>query len=161
MTEIIPIARARTSGPTSSSKGLEPTGWAPQQIYVLFTSLEETLHAVRVAGRLASAIGSGVTVIDFRAIGFGAPLDHPAGLSPVETDAFRARLAEEDGDVRVRVCLCRDVRQAVRSVIDGRSLIVIGGRRHWWPTASTRWQRIVEKEGYVVVFVNDAIEERR
>ena len=161
MTEIIPLTRARTGGATSGRPGREPTTWAPQQVYVLFTNLEETLRAVRVAGRLASAIGGGVTVIHFRSIGFGAPLEHPAGLSPVETDAFRARLAAEDCDARVRVCLCRDTRQAIRSVIDGHSLVVIGGRRGWWPTPSNRWRRMLEEEGYVVVFANDAIGERR
>ena len=155
MTEIIPITRARTGGTTSGRPGPEPTAWAPQQVYVLFTDLEETLGAVRVARRLASAIGGGVTVIHFRSIGFGAPLEHPAGLSPVETEAFRARLAAEDCDARVRVCLCRDARQAIRSVIDGRSLIVIGGRRRWWPTPSNRWRRMLEAQGYLVVFVSE------
>jgi hypothetical protein len=161
MTEIIPITRARTSDTASGSPGREQATWAPQQIYVLFTSPEETLGAVRVARRLASTTGSGVTVIHFRSIGFGAPLDHPAGLSPVETEAFRARLAAEDGDVRVRVYLCRDVRQAIRSVIDGSSLVVIGGRRGWWPTPSKRWRRMLEEDGYVVVFVNGATDERQ
>lgn len=161
MTEIIPITRARTSVATAGSPGREPTTWAPPQVYVLFTSLEETLGAVRVAGRLARAMGSGVTVIHFRSIGFGAPLEHPAGLSPVETRAFRARLAAEDAEVRVRVCLCRDTREAIRSVIDGSSLVVIGRRRGWWPTHSNRWRRMLEEDGYVVVFANDAIGERR
>ena len=154
MTEIIPITRARAGGATSAAPGPESTTCAPRQVYVLFTSPEETLGAVRVAGRLASAMGGGVTVIHFRSIGFGSPLEHPAGLSPVETEAFRARLAAEDCDARVRVCLCRDARQAIRSVIDGRSLIVIGGRRGWWPTPSTRWRRMLEAQGYLVVFVN-------
>jgi hypothetical protein len=154
MTEIIPITRARAGGATSAAPGPESITWAPPQVYVLFTDLEETLRAVRVAKRLARAIGSGVTVIHFRSIGFGAPLEQPAGLSPVETDAFKARLEAEDCDARVRVCLCRDARQAIRSVIDGRSLVVIGGRRGWWPTPSKRWRRILEAQGYLVVFVN-------
>ena len=154
MTEIIPITRTRTGGATSAAPGPEPTTWAPRQVYVVFTDLDETLLAVRVAKRLASAIGGGVTVVHFRPIGFGAPLEHPAGSSPVETDAFRARLAAEDCDARVCVCLCRDARQAIRSVFDGHSLIVIGGRRRWWPTPSDRWRRMLEALGYLVVFVS-------
>jgi hypothetical protein len=161
MTEIIPITRARTGDIASGRAGRDPATWAPQQVYVLFTSPEETLVAVRVAKRLANAIGGGVTVVHFRSIGFGAPLEHPAGLSPVETDAFKARLAAEDGGALVRVYLCRDARQAVRSVIDGRSLVVIGGRRGWWPTPSKRWRRTLEEYGYPVVFVNGATDERQ
>jgi hypothetical protein len=138
-----------------------PTTGAPQEVYVLFTGLEETLHAVRVASQLATATRGGVTVIHFRPIGFLMPLDHPSGLSPVETDAFKARLNAENCGARVRVCLCRDPRMAIRSVIDRDSLIVIGRRRGWWPTPSTRWRRRLEEEGYVVVLANEAIGERQ
>lgn len=161
MTEIVPITRARTSDTASGGPGRDQATWAPPPVYVLFTTLEETLGAVRVARRLARATGTGVTVIHFRSIGFGAPLEHPAGLSPVETEGFKARLAAEGCDARVRVCLCRDARQAVRSVIDGSSLVVIGGRRGWWPTFSKRWRRMLEEDGYVVVFVNGATDERQ
>jgi hypothetical protein len=161
MTEIIPITRARASGTASGSSDRERVPWAPPQVYVLYTNPEDTLGAARVARRLASAMGSGVTVVHFRSIGFGSPLEHPAGLSPVETDAFRARLAAEIGDVRVRVCLCRNAREAIRSVIDESSLVVIGGRRGWWPTYSNRWRRMLEEDGYPVVYVNDALGERQ
>jgi hypothetical protein len=132
-----------------------PTTRAPHEVYVLFTGFTETLSAVRVASQLASAVGGGVTVVHFRPIGFLMPLDHPSGLSPVETDAFKAGLAAEACDARVRVCLCRDPRQALRSVIDRQSLVVIGGRRGWWPTASHRWRRTLEQAGYVVVSVTE------
>jgi hypothetical protein len=152
MAEVIPHTPARTRGLTTGRPRLEPTTAAPQEVYVLFTGFAETLRAVRVASQLASAIGSGVTVVHFRPIGFLMPLDHPSGQSPVETDAFKAGLAAEDCDVRVRVCLCRDPRGAIRSVIDRGSLIVIGGRHGWWPSPSTRWRRMLEQAGYVVVF---------
>ena len=158
MTEFIPLTRARTGGTTSGRAGRGSVTWAPRQVYVVFTDREETLRAVRVAGRLARAIGGGVTVIHFRSIGFGAPLEDPGGLSPVETETFRARLAAEDCDVRVGVCLCRDARQAIRSVIARHSLVVIGGRRGWWPTPSDRWRRTLEQAGYVVVLATEAIE---
>jgi hypothetical protein len=155
MTEIVPLTRARIRSCSSGRPGLAPATEALRQIYVVFTGPEETLRAIRVAGQLASAIGAGVTVIHFRAIGFGAPLDHPAGLSPVETETFRARLAAEDGGACARVCLCRDARQAIRSVLDRRSLIVIGCRRRWWPTSSDRWRRTLEAQGYLVVLVGE------
>lgn len=160
MAEVIPLTRVRTRGLTIDRSRLEPTTGAPQEIYVLFTGFAETLRAVMVASQLASATRGGVTVIHFRPIGFLMPLDHPSGLSPVETDAFKARLAAENCGARVRVCLCRDPRVAIRSVIDRDSLIVIGGRRGWWPSPSARWRRMLEEEGYVVVFVTGAIEAR-
>jgi hypothetical protein len=161
MAEVIPLTRTQTRGLTVGRSRLEPTTGAPQEVYVLFTGFAETLRAIRVASQLASATRGGVTVIHFRPIGFLMPLDHPSGLSPVETDAFKARLAAEDCGVRVRVCLCRDPRVAIRSVIDRDSLVVIGGRRGWWPSPSARWRRMLEEEGYVVVLANEAGGERK
>jgi hypothetical protein len=161
MAEIIPLARVLAGATPSGRPGPDLTAEAPQQVYVLFTDLEETLRAVRVASPLARTTGGGVTVVHFRSIGFAAPLDHPTGLSPVETESFKTRLAAEDGDARARVCLCRNPRQALRSVIDRHSLIVVGGRRGWWPTPSNHWRRVLGEEGYVVVLANEAIAERQ
>jgi hypothetical protein len=138
-----------------SCSGREPCHLESGDVYVLFTSPDETLRAVRGARRLARPMGSGVTVVHFRPIDFGMPLEEPAGLSPVQTEDFKARLEAEDPDTRVRVCVCRNARQAIPSVLPAHSLIVIGGRHRWWPTRSDRWRRTLEALGYVVVFVNE------
>jgi hypothetical protein len=138
-----------------SSSGREPCHLESGDVYVLFTSPDETLRAVRVARRLARAKASGVTLVHFRPIDFGAPLEEPGGLSPVQTEDFKERLGADDSDTRIRVCLCRDARQAIPSIIPAHSLVVIGGHRRWWPTRSDRWRRTLEDRGYVVVFVND------
>ena len=65
------------------------------EVFVIFTSTGDTLRAVRVARRLAREMRSGVTIVHFRSIGFGAPLEEPPGLSPIETDAFKAQLEAE------------------------------------------------------------------
>jgi hypothetical protein len=137
----------------------EPWRVGPGEVFVIFTSTGDTLRAVRVASRLAREMRRGVTIIHFRPIGFAAPLEEPPGLSPVETDAFKARLAEEACDARIRVCVCRDARQAIPSVLPARSLVVVGGRHHWWPTRSDRWRRDLEARGYVVAFVDETAAE--
>ncbi|HEY3382127.1 MAG TPA: universal stress protein [Vicinamibacterales bacterium] len=141
------------AGPSSS--GREACHLEFGDVYVIFTSPEDTLRAVRVARRLARAMTRGVTLVHFRSVDFGAPLEEPSGLSPVQMEDFKARLKADGGDTRVRVCLCRDPRQAIPSVLSAHSLIVIGGRHRWWSTRSDRWRRTLEALGYVVVFVND------
>lgn len=154
MTEIIPIARARTGGPAAGRAGREQARSAPRRVYVLFTEIEETLGAVRVGRRLADAIAGRVTVVHFRPVDFAAPIDSPSGRSPAETDAFRARLEAEGCDVDVRVCLCRDARRALPLVFEDHSLVVVGGRHRWWPTPADRWRRTLEAAGHLVVFVD-------
>jgi hypothetical protein len=132
-----------------------PTGPGWGNVYVIFTTADETVGAIRVARTLARPMESGVTVVHFRPIDFGMPLEEPSGLSPVQTEEFKARLEAVAPDTRVRVCVCRDARQAIPSVLPPHSLIVIGGRHGWWPTRSDRWRRTLEALGYVVVFVGD------
>lgn len=154
MTEIIPIADSRIGRSVGRRPGRQQVPSSRQRVYVLFTDLEETLGAIRVAKRLADALAGRVTVVHFRPVDFGAPIDSPSGRSPAETDAFRERLEAEGCDVDVRVCLCRDARRTLPMVFDDHSLVVVGGHHRWWPTAADRWRRTLEAAGHLVVFVD-------
>jgi hypothetical protein len=123
-------------------------------VYVLFTSIDETLAAVRMAGDFAKALGVPVTVIHFRTVPYALPVDAPCGMSPVETDAFITRLRAEGADIRVRVYVCRDERQAIPFAFNRHSLIVIAGRRSWWPRHSEQWRRMLEAAGHFVMSVD-------
>jgi hypothetical protein len=126
-------------------------------VYVVFTSVDETLRAVEAASRLARAMGLGLTLLHFRSVGFAAPLDHPGGVSPVETDAFKARLEAMDCDVAVHVCLCRNAFRVLREALRAPSVVVIGGRHHWWPTRAERWRHALEAEGHLVVTMDEGV----
>jgi hypothetical protein len=49
--------------------------------------------------------------------------------------------------------LQRDFSRAARP----HSLIVIAGRRSWWPTRTERWRRSLEAAGHFVVFVDTTV----
>jgi len=123
-------------------------------VHVLFTSIDETLAAVRTAGDFAKALGVPVTVVHFRPVPYPLPVDAPCGVSPVETDAFIARLRAEGADIRVRVYMCRDEQQAIPFAFSRHSLIVIAGRRGWWPGRSEQRRRMLEAAGHFVMFVD-------
>ena len=123
-------------------------------VYVVYTTIGETLSAVRVASDFAGAFGVPVTVIHFRAVPYELPVDAPTGLSPVETDPFLERLRTECPDAQVRVYLCRNAQQAIAEAFTPHSLIVIAGRHGWWLTRSERWRRVLEAAGHHVVFVD-------
>ena len=125
-------------------------------VYAVYTSIDETLLALRVASDFAKPLGVPVTLFHFRSVPYALPVDGPCGVSPVETDAFLSRLRAEELEVRVRVCLCRDTLQAASLAFNPHSMIVIAGRRRWWPTASDRWRRSLEAAGHFVVFVDNA-----
>ncbi len=128
----------------------------PSDVYVLFTSLDGTLAALRVARDLAASLStSTVRLVDFRVIQIGAPVEAPTGRSPIEADGFLDRVRAEGIDVRVNVYVCRNASCAIPHVFTDHSLIVIGGRHRWWPTRATRLRRMLEDHGHLVVFVEE------
>lgn len=123
-------------------------------VNVVFTTADETLAAVRVASELGRALHVPLTVVHFRKVPYPLNVDAPAGLSPVETDAFVETVRAEGIDARMRVYLCRSDDRALPIAFKRRSVVVIGGRRSWWPTASERMRRRLEAAGHFVVFVD-------
>jgi hypothetical protein len=147
---------ANTAVATPTGPVLDPceSGIRTDAVYVVYTSLEETFAALRAAGNFARVLDIPVTLVHFRTVPYALPIDAPCGISPVETDAFVTRLQAEGLDVRVRVHLCRDRRQAIPLAFPRPSLIVVAGRGGWWPTESERWRRRLEAAGHLVIFAH-------
>ena len=123
-------------------------------VHVVFTSVDDTLAAVRVAARLSKAMAAPLKLVHFRPVPYALPVDGPIGMSPIETDRFMERVRAEDIDVRVRVFLCRSARRAIPMAFRRGSIVVIGGRRRRWPTSAERLARRLETAGHFVVFVD-------
>jgi hypothetical protein len=154
MSQVIQIPTAVVERPETDSTDRTSPAIRTETVYVVFTSIDETLAAARVAHRLAGAMGVPLTIIHFRAVPFPLPVDEPTGVSPAETEAFVARLRAEGLDARVRVYLCRDERRTIPFAFKAHSLIVVAGQHRWWPTPSERWCRTLEAAGHLVVFVD-------
>jgi hypothetical protein len=153
MSEVIPLAplfEARSAQPRERGVLLIRT----DSIYIVFTTIEETLAAVRVAAELGKAMAVPLTLVHFRAVPYPLSVEAPAGLSPVETNAFIDRLSDKGIEVRVRVYLCRNERRVIPFAFKSHCLIVIGGRHRWWPTAAERWRQRLEAAGHFVLLVD-------
>ena len=121
-------------------------------IAVIFTSIESTLSALRKAAVLASRLSARITLIVPQVV----PYPLPVNCSPVPPDfadrQFRVIAGASPVETRVRVYLCRDRMEALRSVLKPNSLVVIGGNRVWWPTREKRLARQLRRAGHEVVF---------
>ncbi len=154
MSPVIQLPRAVIERSEAGSSGCEHSAIATETVYVVFTSADETLAAVRVARDLAEAMGVPLTLIHFRTVPFALPLDQPTGVSPVQTEGFAARLRAQRVNVLARVHLCRDERRTSAVAFKPHSLIVVAGQHSWLPTQADRWRRLLEAAGHFVVFVD-------
>jgi hypothetical protein len=165
MSQIIQLESARAEQPLAVTREHRHVAVGTNALYVVFTSIDETLAAMRIASELAMALSVPLTLVHTRTVPYVLPVDAPNGLSPVETDAFVHRIRDvgRDAGVDVRVCvyLCRTVRRVVPLAFKPHSLIVMAGQRSWWPTRTERWRRALEAAGHFVVFVDHAEQEER
>jgi hypothetical protein len=124
-------------------------------VYALFTSLEPTMAALRVASALATRLGASLRLVLFRPVDGRPDAGELAPALDVETAVVTSRLRNEGVDASVRVYVCRDPRQALSMAFRRRSLIVVGDRRRLWPTRAERLYRALQNAGHYVLFVDE------
>jgi hypothetical protein len=124
------------------------------QITVLDTTKEGTLLALKTAAELARGIGGDIRLLVPQVVPYALPLDEPQ--VPVEFTQRRFRTVAEDAgvDTRVDIRLCRDKVQMIGSALAPHSVVVLGGRRGWWPTSEARLAKRLERLGHQVVFAD-------
>ena len=138
---------AKRSEPISgqSEKGLT--------VWVIFTDLAGTRAVVREAEGLAQQLGAHLRLVMPYEVHYSLPLEEP----PVPVEFLEGQLydlADMSGmEVEGQVCLCRDKRSALGNLLPPNSLIVVGGRKRWWPPEGQNLSRVLQKEGHHVIYV--------
>jgi hypothetical protein len=149
---LIPPAQSSTH---QARHAAPPTVWT-KAVYVVFTDPSATRAALHVAHKLARALGVPMTIVDFRVARYPLNPDWTLDRSPAEAEEFAHWLQQHDIEARVRVLVCRSPREAFGMAFRPHSLIVLGGRHHWWPTRSMRMRRALEAAGHVVLLIDEA-----
>jgi hypothetical protein len=130
----------------------ETGGGARLGVVVVFTSVESTIHALRRAGALATRLSAHITLVVPQVVPYPLPLTSPPVLLDFSERRFRVIAAESPVDTTVRLYLCRDEMETLAAVLEPHSLIVLGGRKRWWPTWEKRLARKLRRAGHEVVF---------
>ena len=128
----------------------EETG-SKLDISVVFTSIEATLTALKEAGNLASSLAARITLIVPQIVPYPLPLTSPPVLIDFSERRLRVIASKSRVETRVSVYLCRDPLETLRSVLKPHSLVVIGSRKSWWPTAEKRLAAKLRHFGHQVV----------
>ena len=120
-------------------------------ISVIFTSVESTLKALKKAGALATRLGARITLLVPQIVPYPLPLESPPVLIDWNERRFRVIADESPVETTVRIYLCRDRLETLASVLNSGSIVVLGSRKKWWPTAEARLAGRLRKAGHEVI----------
>jgi len=120
-------------------------------ISVVFTSVEATLEALKRAGTLARRLSGHITLLVPQVVPYPLPLTSPPVLLDWNERRFQVIASESPVDTKVMLYLCRDRMETLSRVLAPRSLVLIGGRKRWWPTAERRLARKLRRAGHEVI----------
>ncbi|HEY7334985.1 MAG TPA: hypothetical protein VH639_08885 [Bryobacteraceae bacterium] len=122
-------------------------------VFVVFTSIEATLAALKTAGNLAVRLDARIMLLAPQVVPYPLPLNNP----PVSLEWNKRRLrliaGQSQVETTLHVYLCRDRWQTLESVLSAHSLVVLGGRRLWWSTPESRLARKLRQAGHEVILM--------
>jgi hypothetical protein len=129
----------------------QPTTEAQLNVTVLFTSVEGTMTALRKAGTLASRLGGRIMIVVPEVVPYHLPLNEPPVRHDWNEKRFRLLAAESSVETSVRFYLCRDEGEMLAKRLRPHSLVVLGGKKHWWPTRQSRLAKRLSSLGHEVI----------
>ncbi len=121
-------------------------------INVVFTSVDATLAALKEAGRLANNLAAHITLVVVQIVPYPLPLTSPAVSVEWNKRRFRVIANKSPVETTIHLYLCRDRFETLVSVLRPGSVIVIGGRKRWWPTKEKALAKTLRRAGHEVIF---------
>jgi len=122
------------------------------EVVVLHTGEAATINALKVAAEFASGLAP------LRLLAIQVPYPLSLETPPVSVEFLEQRFAEMAREAAVEIAvdirLARDAGDVIENDLGPHCVVVIGGSRRRWPTATMRLARHLERRGYQVVFTN-------
>jgi hypothetical protein len=123
-------------------------------LQVIFTSFPRTRAALAAAASLAAGLQARVTILAAQVVPYPLPLEEP----PVAVEFTEQKLwqmaAEQESGASIAVYLCRDREETIRQVLLPESVVVIGGRKWWWPSAEQHLAKTLRRDGHRVILAS-------
>ena len=122
------------------------------EVFVIFTDAPGTLAALQMADGLAQKLEAHIRLLMPYEVPYALPLTKPA----VPVEFLEGQIRNLAGKTRLEVAahiyLCRDKRRTLELLLRPHSLIVVGGKKRWWPTSAQKLAQALQKDGHHVIF---------
>ena len=122
------------------------------KVTVVHTSDQATLSALQKAAVLANSLHARLTLLYPQIVPFPRPVTSSPVLPEFTERRLRKIASHIPADTEIRICLCRDREDALAVELRPRSVIVLGGRKRWWPTPEKSLARKLRRAGHEVIF---------
>jgi hypothetical protein len=122
------------------------------EIFVIFTDHPGTLAALRMADQLTKKLDARLRLLMLYEVPYALPLTRPAVDVRFLEEQLRALASKVPVAIAAHVYLCRDKCRTVRLILKPRSIMILGGRKRWWPTAAHKLASVLKKDGHHVIF---------
>ena len=128
------------------------------EVAVIFTTCESTRRALQAAGNLARDLGVRINFIIPRTVPYAFPLTRPPVSAAFTEQRFAAiaRDAGENSEIDVLICNCWDPKRALAKILRPHSLVMIGGKKRWWPTKATTLAAHLRSAGHEVILTEQS-----
>ena len=123
------------------------------EIAIIFTSLAATVSAIEHTAALIEGLGLRLSVIWPQAVSFVLPLEEAAISADFSTRMLRELARMCPSISQVHLCVCRQMVEALVSLIRPESPIVAGTYRHLWPAWERRLARNLRRAGHNVLLL--------
>jgi hypothetical protein len=115
--------------------------------------VEATLAALKEAGNLANNLfRARISLIVTQVVPYPASLETPPVPVHFNENRFCVMAQNSPVETSVQIDLCRNQLETLTRVLKPGSIVVLGGRRRWWPTKDERLARELRLAGYEVLF---------
>jgi hypothetical protein len=123
-------------------------------VFVIFTSIRQTLPALERACQLANSLSARVEIVALEAVPFALSLEDP----PVSVEFLVKQLemlaSRYPVQTKISVLVCRDPLEALLRILSRDCPVVMGIRKRWWRTHDDRVAQKLRRAGYNLVLVN-------
>lgn len=135
------------SAPVSAPVVLNPD----LEVNLVYTHLPAAVKFLDVACGLAQGLGARVTVHVAQVIPYPLELKSPPVPVRFLEQQLLALAGEQPVETNIRIYLCRDLMETIRQVLKPDSVVIVGGRKRWWPTREHALAAALRRDGHRVI----------